>query len=574
MKKLFLLSSFLFFFLARAACAEQIPSILSDSDAEIYATIFKLQAAEKHTEAGKLYKEISDPLLMSDVLFQKYMSRTYRTSGLEMRAWMEKYHDMPGAQQIAALAKKRNVATRAATTPTSVALTGDFVARSENWTAQTYSGQTATQIRQFRSALRRGHTKTARTILEDKLFQKRVSAEDYGRLAGRIAFVYYADANFELARDWGLISAEQKSEYGLWTMGLMAYKHSEFEDARNYFAMLMEVGHINETRRQEAAFWAGKSSYANGERNSARKFWRAAATRPQTFYGAMATAMLGEVPKYEFFESSWQREDIAEIMKTGYGTRALALLQIGENSRAEGHLRFLISTQSSNRLLHAVHAIAEEANLSRTNMQVTAMIRDREIMEINENVISAAQYPMPDWEPKGGWSIDRALLFAVIRQESGFQPTARSHAGAKGVMQLMPGTARLVARQQNMNMRDIDIANPEHNMFLGQQHIVDLLAQPNIDNNIIKMLVAYNAGPGAMNKWEKKFETEDPLLYIESFPYHETRGYIKRVMSNLWLYRARLGQPLTNISEMAEGKWPRYESSDKFVIQQRAGREI
>jgi len=165
----------------------------------------------------------------------------------------------------------------------------------------------------------------------------------------------------------------------------------------------------------------------------------------------------------------------------------------------------------------------------------------------------------------GGWSIDRALLFAITRQESAFKTTAKSHMGASGLMQLMPKTAKSVAKQNNVQMADIDITNPEHNMFLGQQHIVDLLAQPGIDNNIVKMLIAYNSGTGAMTKWEKKFETDDPLLYIESFPNVETRGYVKRVLSNLWLYQARLGQGNGSIQTLSNGEWPRYESSDSFV---------
>lgn len=109
-------------------------------------------------------------------------------------------------------------------------------------------------------------------------------------------------------------------------------------------------------------------------------------------------------------------------------------------------------------------------------------------------------------------------------------------------------------------------------MFLGQQYIVDLLAHPNIENNIIKMLVAYNAGMGTLVKFEKSFDTYDPLLYIESFPAYETRGYIKRVMSNMWLYRARLDQPLTSMRELADGDWPLYNSEDEYVQKQIADR--
>ena len=70
---------------------------------------------------------------------------------------------------------------------------------------------------------------------------------------------------------------------------------------------------------------------------------------------------------------------------------------------------------------------------------------------------------------------------------------------------------------------------------------------------------------GNLVKFEKTFNTSDPLLYIESFPAYETRGYIKRVMSNLWLYRARLNQPLTSMEDLADGKWPLYNSEDEYV---------
>ena len=195
-------------------------------------------------------------------------------------------------------------------------------------------------------------------------------------------------------------------------------------------------------------------------------------------------------------------------------------------------------------------------------------IKDRSVLEIDDDIIYSAQYPLPDWEPMGGWSIDRALLFAITKQESGFRVSAKSGAGANGLMQLMPNTAKRIARDNNMDYSQMDMSNPEHNMFLGQQYIVDLLSHPSIENNIIKMLAAYNAGMGTLTKFEKSFYTYDPLLYIESFPAYETRSYIKRVMSNLWLYRARLNQPLTSMEELAHGNWPLYNSEDAYVQQQ------
>ncbi|MBQ2859316.1 MAG: lytic transglycosylase domain-containing protein, partial [Alphaproteobacteria bacterium] len=254
------------------------------------------------------------------------------------------------------------------------------------------------------------------------------------------------------------------------------------------------------------------------------------------------------------------------------GRVALALLQIGRKDRAEEYLKYLITSKSSDRLLHAVNSVASAYGLPRVSIQSASVIKDRGILEIDDDIIYSAQYPLPDWEPLGGWSIDRALLLAITKQESNFRVSAKSGAGANGVMQLMPSTAKRVARANKLDITQMDMSNPEHNMFLGQQYIVDLLGHDRVENSIIKMLAAYNAGMGTMVKFEKSFYTYDPLLYIESFPAYETRSYIKRVMSNLWLYRARLNQPLTSMEELANGNWPLYNSEDEYVQQQIAER--
>ena len=122
-----------------------------------------------------------------------------------------------------------------------------------------------------------------------------------------------------------------------------------------------------------------------------------------------------------------------------------------------------------------------------------------------------------------------------------------------------------IIKQNIIKFSKIDILKPEHNVYLVQQHIVDFLSHQYIKNNIIKMLVSYNAGMGMLIKFDKIFKLNDPLLFIESFPAYETRKYIKYVMSNLWLYRARLDQPLNTIEELAKGDWPMYSSEDEYV---------
>ncbi len=564
MKKIFV---FIFSVLcAVGAGAKTEIDVLSDSDASLYSQIFTLQDSEKFSAAEKLQRQLSDPILMGEVLYQKYFSKTYTTKGAEAKSWLDKYFDMPGAARMEKLAARKKARAKKAVVP--AMLSGGLSienAQSETWTEKQYSGAIDKKITKFKKAIRSGSTKTARNILEDKTFRKKLMESDYGRLAGRLSYVYYTNGEFELAKKWGFVAADADSEYGLWTMGLLYFKEQKFKESEKYFGRILDLPQINNARKTEAAFWAGRAADFNDDTSAARKYWKIAAAHPMAFYGALAATMMGDVPEYEFFEQEFTDDDVEELRRDKYGKIALALLQVNRKDRAEEYLKYMMSPKVSDRSLHAINSVATAYVLPRVSIVVSGIIRDRGILEIDEDVIYTAQYPLPDWEPMGGWSIDRALLLAVTKQESGFRRGVKSGAGAKGVMQLMPGTAKRIARANKVKMSDIDMSNPEHNMFLGQQHIVDLLMHPNVNNNIIKMLAAYNAGMGSVVKFEKSFSTDDPLLYIESFPAYETRGYIKRVMANLWLYRARLNQPLTTLKALADSEWPLYSSEDEYV---------
>ncbi|MDR1361121.1 MAG: lytic transglycosylase domain-containing protein [Rickettsiales bacterium] len=568
-----ILSVFTSCLLPFALSAAELPQILSAEDVAVYQQIFELQSKEKIDAAIRLDKKVADPLLMGEVLEQRYTSKTYRTKGKEVADWLYKYYDSPSAPRMYKLAAlKKAGAVRSPKLPSVITGTSIENAQSETWTEKKYTGSTDSTITKFRKALRGGNTKNARQILEDASFKKKLSSADYGRLAGRLSFVYYTNGEFELAKKFGFVSSDAKSEYGLWTMGLLYFKEQNFKESQKYFSAILDLPQINNARKTEAAFWAGRASDANDDSAAASRFWKIGASHQMAFYGALSATMLGDTPRYEFFEQEYDDDDITELQSSKYGKIALALLQANQKPRAEKYLTLLITAKATDRSLHAVNSIATVFGLPRVAMQVAGVVRDRGILEIDQDIIYSAQYPLPDWEPLGGWSIDRALLFAITKQESAFRTNAKSSAGANGVMQLMPGTAKIVARQNKVKMSDIDMSNPEHNMFLGQQHIVDLLDQPAIDKNIIKMLASYNAGLGMLTKFEKNFETSDPLLYIESFPAYETRSYVKRVMSNLWLYRAKLGQPLTGMEDLANGRWPRYDSEDDYVRRRIADR--
>ena len=108
--------------------------------------------------------------------------------------------------------------------------------------------------------------------------------------------------------------------------------------------------------------------------------------------------------------------------------------------------------------------------------------------------------------------------------------------------------------------------DPEYNIGLGQQYVTHLLGFRGIEGNLFYATVAYNGGPGNLNKWRRKSDYRgDPLLFIESIPSRETRAFVERVLTNLWIYRFRLGQPASSLDAIVAGTWPRYQALDAIA---------
>jgi soluble lytic murein transglycosylase len=150
------------------------------------------------------------------------------------------------------------------------------------------------------------------------------------------------------------------------------------------------------------------------------------------------------------------------------------------------------------------------------------------------------RFPLAYWEmiqqKAQERELDPYLILALIRQESLFDPRARSPAAALGLMQLLPSTAARVARQIGASPpAEEQLFEPETNLALGTQYLKDLLQR--YSNDWFKAVAAYNAGEAAVDRWQREIVTEDPEEFIERIPYLETRGYVKLVMRNHRIYR-------------------------------------
>ena len=169
--------------------------------------------------------------------------------------------------------------------------------------------------------------------------------------------------------------------------------------------------------------------------------------------------------------------------------------------------------------------------------------------------------------------MDRALIFAFMRQESAFNVRARSPVGARGLMQLMPATAGFVAQKRFSGKKRDLLYDPALNISLGQKYILHLLDNDHVDGDLLLLAAAYNGGPGNLKKWQRRARKgayTDALMFIESIPARETRIFIERVLSNLWMYRERLGEPAPSLDALAAGERPVYiavEGSNGSVAQ-------
>jgi soluble lytic murein transglycosylase-like protein len=172
----------------------------------------------------------------------------------------------------------------------------------------------------------------------------------------------------------------------------------------------------------------------------------------------------------------------------------------------------------------------------------------------------AARYPAPNWQPTGGWRVDPPLVYAHALQESSFRTEIVSSAGATGIMQVRPGTAGDIARSRGQPFSKGQLTDPSSNLEFGQSYLEYLRDYGATGGLLPKVIAAYNAGPAPVGEWNSRnFDGGDPLLYIESIPYWETRGYVPIILRNYWIYEKQAGRVQSaSRSALVQGLWPRF----------------
>ena len=372
--------------------------------------------------------------------------------------------------------------------------------------------------------------------------------------AQRIAWSYYTSGDDAGALRMGAAAGEGSGEWaalGSWVAGLAAWRADNCVDASAHFDKVAARGGTADLRAG-GAYWASRAYMACGRPQDVSARLRTAARYGDSFYGLLAAQALGQASANSWSEPDFIQADWNHLAKLPGARRAAALVEIGQLGLADRELRHLAATGGDS-YYEPLLRLAARLNLPATQYWLAHR------PPAGATPPMAARFPAPAWKPYRGWRIDQSLVFAHALQESNFVTDAKSHVGARGVMQLMPGTAKDICKEIGEAHDAARLADPEFNIELGQSYLEGLRDSTWTQGLLPKVIAAYNAGPGSVRNWNASLNDKgDPLLFIESIPFVETRHYVEVVLRNYWMYQQRQGQTPASLQAIAQGLWPRF----------------
>ncbi len=356
------------------------------------------------------------------------------------------------------------------------------------------------------------------------------------------------------------VNAYDNPYRGSWHAGLNAWRNGRKAESAKYFVAVAEhEKELSPWMASAADYWAYRAFTAAGNGKAADTYLHKAAEFPRSFYGILARKQLNEQLGLDTQPVQLTDSDILQMVGDQSIRRIVALTEAGYNDLAEKELR-LRFPQADDDEKPRLLALAHELGLAsvQISMARTLGVTGREL--------DFARYPIPNWQPDGGYRVDPLLLFSLMRQESGFRQSAVSPVGALGLMQLMPQTATLMHKQMygSTNSAEplikLSAAEPVQNITLGQNYVEHLLTNNLVEGNMFYLLAAYNAGPGRLQDWKASLNYHnDPLLFIESIPFNETHNYVMQVMTNYWIYSELIGASDKTVQAVLDNKWPSYD---------------
>lgn len=489
------------------------PTALSSADRLSYTTAFDALRRGDLELARASARQANDRVLLGQVEFERLFHPDHVTTYEELAAWLEDYSDLPCAQRAYALALKR----RPDGAPEPKRPAG-------------VSGRTWSSVVEAGGG----------------------STEDDPAKAARVA---YNHDDLSTAYTLGI----QIGDW--WTAGLSAYRLGQFNEAMQAFERVAVDPTEDPWVRSGAGVWASKAASQSGRQDRINEFLNLAARWPATFYGQVAMRQLGREPTIEGMgprsyaslqQASYQParsagdvnpNDLnAFVQSDSRARRTVAYLEIGRRTDAQDELRAGLRTAVTEtaRRMWVSLADAIGPRIGGSGPDVTH--------------IDAARYATPVLQPEGGFTIEPALVYALARKETDFNASARSGAGAYGLMQVMPTTAAEMTGDRSFVSKPNQLLDPAVNMRLGQTYVNRMFARPEFQGDILRAVASYNAGPGPMLAALRKLgPNPDPLLLIETIDVPQARDYVEKVMAAYWIYQRMFGKPLNTLDAVASG---------------------
>ncbi len=560
------LTALAFFSGFRAQAQEtDAPKILSQDDAQRYREIFAAERAGHTARADALFDKLTDTSLKGYVLAERYLSaRGKRVPVGDLVVWLQTYAELPVAERIYRLAVKRStkkirrhhrtilvavVTNIPAPAPMPHMKGGGYEDVNLPDPPLTSDTARAAQIA-INAAIKADAPDQAMAVLQPLIDANSVPAADIARLSQHIAASYFAEGMDQKAYDLASRAAASDGQAAPlldWNAGLAAFRLGLFKEAAQHFEVLAQVGSVPNWVRSAAAFWAARAHMREGDPAKVVTLLTFAAREEPTFYGLLAEKLLGQDTQSGFSDPVLDAPGLAQLMQIPAAHRAVALWQVGERADTDKEMERAFG-QIDLPQEAAFAALARRLDVPNLELRASELSASRGIM-------LTGLFPVPLYKPDGGYTIDPSLVLAFARAESRFHADAVSPAGARGLMQLMPGTATHIAGPGAV----AQLTDARYNMTLGQRYVAQLLNLYN--GNMVELCAAYNAGPLKVSSWmaAREGKEDDALLFIESMRAPETRLYVKRLLTYHWMYRRRLGLDATTLAETASGTWPIYK---------------
>lgn len=531
-----------------------VPSLLSQDDRSYYTKLFAAIDAKDWTTVQAMFAERPDGPLHAVARAQYYIAPTSPKIELQpLTALLQQAPDLPWADQVEQLAQKRGGADLPALPDAQRLVSLPSLPRRDRPRSTSDGTMPSSIASAITDHIVGDDPAGARTLLDG--IDASLSPEARAEWRQKVGWGYYIENDEASARAISLSAAEGSGPWvaeAYWTAGLASWRMDDCMGAADAFEKSAALT-ANAELRSAGQYWASRAWMRCRRPDKVEALLRTAAHADETMYGMLAAEALGMRGERVAEEPDFSNADWQKLRAVPNVRAVVALAEIGRDGLADEMLRYQARIGDPSQYA-PLSRLARDLGLPSTQLWMAynapAGARPDE----------ASRFPAPKWVPANGWQVDPALLFAHSLQESNFRTGAVSSAGARGLMQVRPGTARdMASGDPRLAGRDGQLNQPSVNLAFGQLYLEQLRDTSATQGLLPKVIAAYNAGPNPVGRWNTQIKDQgDPLLWMESIPYWETRGYVTTVMRNYWMYEKQAGGESESRLGLAQGMWPKF----------------